>query len=134
MVLQVTEQLREELFEGMYEEMEESVEWLDLVLERSKSLLVQMATPDALIRLQHTQLAAEERKRYTEQHHDSIKDFLCHHLKRPLYVVDDDEYMGLLLHVSKSCSDYSLTLSYACTHLLLIIFFLFSLPLCFQLY
>ena len=99
----------------MTEEMEESEEWLDQVLKRSKSLLVQMATPDALIRLKHTQLAAEERKSiivtYTEQHHDSIKDFLFHHLKRPLYVVDDDEYMGLLLHVSKSCSVYSLTLS-----------------------
>ena len=114
-VFQATEQLREEQGGEVNEEMEETDEWKDQVLDRSKSLLVQMASPDALIRLQRTELAAEERKSitvtYAKQHHDSLKDFLCHHLKRPLQV-DDDECMGLLLHVSKSCSDHSLTLFY----------------------
>ena len=113
-VFQATEQLREEQEGEVNEGMEESDEWLDQVMERSKSLLVQMASPDALIRLQRTQLPEEERKSitamYTEQHHDSVKDFLCHHLKRPSHIVDIDDYMGLLLHVSKSCSDHSHTL------------------------
>ena len=81
---------------------EESEEWQDLVMERSKSLLIQMATPDALIRLQCTQLAEEERRKittaYTEQHHGSISDFVCHHLQRQFGGVDEEG--GLLLHVS----------------------------------
>ena len=108
-VFQATEQLREEQRGEVDEKMEEKNEWLDQVMERSKSLLVQMASPDALIRLQCTQLTEKETKEvnatYTEQHHDSIKDFLCHQLKRPFHMVDDDEYIGLLLHVGKSCSD-----------------------------
>ena len=80
---------------------EESEEWLDMVMERSKSLLVQMASPDALIRLQCTELAEEERKKiadkYTEQHHGSISSFLTHCLHQQLNDVDED---GLLLHVS----------------------------------
>ena len=108
-VFQATEQLREEQEGQVDEKMEEKNEWLDQVMERSKSFLVQMASPDALIRLQCTQLAEAERNKvntmYTEQHHDSIKDFLCHHLKRPFHVVNDDTYMGLLLHVSKFFCD-----------------------------
>ena len=105
-VIQATEQLREEQGGEVDEKMEESDEWLDQVMERSKSLLVQMASPDALIRLHRTRLAEEERKSitaiYIKQHHDSIKDFLCHQLEQPSHVVDDGDYMGLLLHVSKS--------------------------------
>ena len=64
-VFQATEQLREEQGGEVNEEMEETEEWKDQVLDRSKSLLVQMASPDALIRLQRTKLAAEERKSIT---------------------------------------------------------------------
>ena len=101
-VFQATEQLREEQEGAVNEEMEESEEWQDLIMERSKSLLIQMATPDALIRLQCTQLAEEERRKitaaYTEQHHGSISDFVCHHLQRQFGGVDEEG--GLLLHVS----------------------------------
>ena len=102
-VFQVTEQLRErqEEHSQVNEEMEESAEWLDIVMERSKSLLVQIASPDALIRLQRTQLA-DERKNitttYAEQHHGSIRDFVYHHLQQQCD--EEDENEGLLLHVS----------------------------------
>ena len=97
-VFQATEQLREEQGEQVNEESEE---WLDMVMERSKSLLVQMASPDALIRLQCTRLTDERKKitsTYTEQHHASIRDFIYHHLQQQCD--EEDEYGGLLLHVS----------------------------------
>ena len=100
-MFQATEQLREEQGGQENEEMVESEEWLDMVMERSKSLLVQMASADALIRLQCTELAEEERKKiadtYTSQHHGSISSFLTHCLHQQLNDVEDD---GLLLHVS----------------------------------
>ena len=108
-VFQATEQLREEQEGQVNEEMEESEEWLDMVMERSKSLLVQMASPDALIRLQCTELAEEERKKiatlYTGQHHSSIRDFLWHHLHQQKSTEIDED--GLLLHVSTLCYDDS---------------------------
>lgn len=62
--------------------------WLNLVLypkqvlRLSQYLLLQMASPDALIRLDKTALAAERddlSKLYFEgQHHQSIHDFLLH--------------------------------------------------------
>ena len=101
-VFQATEQLREEQGGEVNEEMEESEEWQERVVEHSKSLLIQMATPDALIRLQCTQLAEEERRKittaYTEQHHGSISDFIYHHLQRQFGGMDEEG--GLLLHVS----------------------------------
>ena len=106
-MFQVTEQLRERQEEHgqVDEEMEESAEWLEIVMEHSKSLLVQMASPDALIRLQRTQLA-DERKNititYAEQHHGSIRDFVYHHLQQQCD--EDNENGGLLLHVSTTNS------------------------------
>ena len=105
-VFQATEQLREEQGGEVNVEMEESVEWLDLVLERSKSLLVQMTSFDALIILQHARLAEEERRKvsamYTRQHRCSIREFLCHHFQQ--HEIYED---GLLLNVSGQC-DHSL--------------------------
>ena len=105
-VFQATEQLREEQGGQVNEEMEKSEEWSDMVMKRSKSLLVQMASLDALIRLQRTELAEEERKiitaTYTKQHHASIRDFIYHHLQRQCD--EEDEYGGLLLHVSTTTS------------------------------
>ena len=104
-VFQATEQLREEQGGQVTEEMEKREEWLDMVMERSKSLLVQMASPDALIRLQRTRLT-DERKNitttYTEQHHGSIRDFIYHHLQRQSD--EEGEYGGLLMHVSTTNS------------------------------
>ena len=115
-MFQVTEQLKEEQEGQVNEEMEESEEWLDMVVERSKRLLVQMASPDALIRLQCTELAEEERKKiatiYTEQHHGSISSFLTHCLHQQLNDVDED---GLLLHV-RMITHSSLTYHSLITH------------------
>ena len=100
-VFQVTEQLREREEGQVNEKMEEGEEWLDEVMECSKRLLVQMASPDALIRLQRTRLT-DERKNitstYAEQHHGSIKDFIYYHLQRQCSEKYEDG--GLLLHVS----------------------------------
>ena len=51
----------------------------------SQYLLLQTASPDALVRLEYTSLAdqREELSRiyFQEQHHNSIQDFLAHHLE-----------------------------------------------------
>ena len=107
-VFQATEQLREEQGGEVNVEMEESVEWLDLVLECSKSLLVQMASFDALIILQHARIAEEERRKvsamYTRQHRRSIREFLCHHFQQ--HEIYED---GLLLNVSGQCDHLLIT-------------------------
>lgn len=54
------------------------------VLKRSQYLLLQTASPDALVRLKHSPLAdqREELLRvYFQQHHGSLEDFLAHHLQ-----------------------------------------------------
>ena len=102
-MFQATEQLREEQDWNVDEAMEESEEWLDMVMERSKNLLIQMASPDALIRLQSINVPEiEESKKnitstYTDQCHTSVKDFLCHHLQ--LHHEVEEEEGGFLLHV-----------------------------------
>ena len=84
--------------------MEESAEWHDMVMERSKNLLIQMASPDALIRLQNINISEieEDKKKitraYTEQCHTSIQDFLRHHLQLHHEIKERDG--GFLLHVS----------------------------------
>ena len=55
------------------------------VVKRSQYLLLQTACPDALVRLEHSSLAAkrEELLRvYFQQHHGSLEEFLAHHLQR----------------------------------------------------
>ena len=103
-MFQATEQLREEQDWNVDEAMEESEEWLDMVTERSKNLLIQMASPDALIRLQSINVPEiEENKKnitsaYTDQCHTSIKDFLHHHLQLH-HEMEEEEEGGFLLHV-----------------------------------
>ena len=103
-VFQATEQLREELDYEVDEAMEESAEWLDMVMERSKNLLIQMASPGALIRLQYVNIPEiEEDKKsitraYTEQCHTSIQDFLRHHLQ--LHHDTEEQEGGFVIHVS----------------------------------
>ena len=129
-MFQATEQLREEQEGQVNDEMEESEEWLDLVIGRSKSLMVQMASLDALIRLQRTGLAEEERKNiktvYAEQHLGSIRDFLNHHLQQHLHQINEDDYGGLLLHVS-TLHSHILSLIYIFTHTYIYSFILFFL-------
>lgn len=50
----------------------------------SKYLLLQTASPDAIVRLERTDLAEEKRDiesiYFEQQHHNSIEDFLVHHV------------------------------------------------------
>ena len=68
------------------------------VLKMSQYLLLQTASPDALVRLEYTQLAdqREELSRiyFQEQHHNSIEDFLAHHIQ-----ANNTQGGGLLMQV-----------------------------------
>ena len=72
--------------------------FLSQVLRLSQYLLLQIASDDALIRLKRTSLADYQREfmhiYFSEQHHDSIISFVCHHLKQ-----DDGTSDGLLMQV-----------------------------------
>jgi len=52
----------------------------------SQYLLLQTASPDALVRLEYTLLANQReellRLYFQEQHHSSVEDFLAHHIQR----------------------------------------------------
>ena len=97
-MFQATEQLKEELDYEVDEAMEEMAK---RVTKRSKNLLIQLASPDALIRLQNVNIQeiAEDKKNmtraYIEQCHTSTQDFLRHHLQ-----LHNEQEGGLLLHVS----------------------------------
>ena len=73
-------------------------EWREAVFKRSCEILLQMASPDALIRLQRTVLAAEaeelSKMYFSEQCHGSIVQFLQHHLQT--HTANSD---GLLIQV-----------------------------------
>ena len=99
-VFQVTNQLREEQEGEVDEEMEEKDDWKDAVLQFSKDVLVQMATPDAIIRLKCTALAEQQqqiKQTYSNQCHGSIAEFLSHHLDNHK---GNWEEGGLLLQVT----------------------------------
>lgn len=71
---------------------------LPQVLRISQYLLLQIASDDALIRLKRTPLADQQKEfmqvYFSEQHHDSIINFVCHHIKD-----DDGTSDGLLMQV-----------------------------------
>jgi len=52
----------------------------------SQYILLQTASPDAVVRLEYTPLADQKeelsRLYFQEQHHNSIEDFLAHHIQR----------------------------------------------------
>ena len=56
------------------------------VLKRSQYLLLQTASPDALVRLEQSPLADQKEELlelyFQRQHHNSLEDFLAHHLQR----------------------------------------------------
>ena len=97
MIFQATQQLHQE----RPEQDEDSEEWKEAVLVRSKRILLQMASPDALIRLHRTALADDQRTLshiyFSEQHHGSIVQFLVHHLHNCSHIEDN---CGLLIQVS----------------------------------
>ena len=69
------------------------------VLRLSQYLLLQIASDDALIRLKRTSLADQQKEfmqlYFSEQHHDSIVDFVYHHIKDD----NDGNSDGLLMQV-----------------------------------
>ena len=75
-------------------------EWKRDVLICSKKLLLQMASPDALIRLRNSTLSHDQEKLkkiyFYEQCHGSILQFLQHHLHG-----GQSHQSGLLIQVSK---------------------------------
>ena len=56
------------------------------VLKRSQYLLLQTASPDALVRLEQSSLADQKEELlelyFQRQHHNSLEDFLAHHLQK----------------------------------------------------
>ena len=91
-IFQATEQLQQ------YCDNVDSEEWKERVLECSKNILLEMASPDALIRLQNTSLADEQKRLshtyFTEQSHGSIVQFLVNQFS------NNDSESGLLIQVS----------------------------------
>ena len=81
------------------------------VLTQSKHLLLRTVSPDALVRLGHTQLSGEEQQQlhkiyFDEQHHSSIEDFLVHHLQQcegggvlMQVVMQDGDIYTFVLHI-----------------------------------
>ena len=98
MIFQATQQLHQERSERD----EESKEWKEAVLGRSKAILLQMASPDALIRLYCTALVKDQKNLsqiyFSEQHHGSIVQFLSYHLHNAGHVAAGQ--CGLLIQVS----------------------------------
>ena len=97
MIFQATQQLHQE----RPKQDEESKEWKEAVLDRSKAILLQMASPDALIRLHCTTLLKDRKNLtqvyFSEQFHGSIVQFLGHHLHNAGHVAGQ---CGLLIQVS----------------------------------
>ena len=101
-IFQATEQLRNEAYYSIDDEPET---WKKSVFDRSCEILLQMASPDALVRLQKSQLAASQQELskiyFFEQHHDSLLQFLEYHLLN----TDAEGGNGLLMQVNKLCND-----------------------------
>ena len=97
MIFQATQLLHQE----RPKQDEKSEEWKEAVFDQSKKILLQMASPDALIRLCRTALADdyEELRQiyFSEQHHGSIVQFLVHHLHNGSHMSGQ---CGLLIQVS----------------------------------
>lgn len=95
-IFQATEQLKQE----RPGEDENSEEWKTAVVIRSKRILLQMASPDALIRLKNTSLERQQKRLhriyFSEQHHGSIVHFLKHHIES----YNNPGQCGLLIQVN----------------------------------
>ena len=80
-IFQATEQLKQ----GSFLEDENSEDWKTAVVIRSKRILLQMASPDALIRLKSNCLERQHKRLhhiyFSEQHHGSIVQFLKYHIE-----------------------------------------------------
>lgn len=103
-IFQATQQLHEE--QGISSEKMGDPEWMEAVLHKSQDLLLHMASPDALIRLQRTILADQQEQLsqtyFSEQCHGSIVEFLSHNL-----AISDELDRGQLIQVNSCCSLWS---------------------------
>ena len=85
-MFQATQQLQESW--GWPEQRHDSEQWKKAVLARSKKILLQMASPDALIRLKFTKLKEKRDKLlriyYSDQHHRNMIELLNDNLKKNL--------------------------------------------------
>ena len=101
-IFQATEQLRNEAYYSIDDEPET---WKKDVFDRSCEILLQMASPDALVRLQKSRLIVSQQELskiyFFEQHHDSLLQFLEYHLQN----IDAEGGNGLLMQVNKLCND-----------------------------
>ncbi len=102
-IFQATKQLTNEAYYSIEDEPEA---WKKDIFERSCEILLQMASPDALVRLQKSRLADTQQELskiyFFEQHHDSLLQFLEYHLQ----ITDAKEGNGLLMQVNKLlCKD-----------------------------
>ena len=97
-IFQATHEIQQE---GLLIESEVSDEIQEAVLECGKKILLQMASPEALIRLKSTLLDDEQKHLsqiyYFEQHHGSIVEFLNYHLPKT------HNLSGLLIQVWSIC-------------------------------
>ena len=95
-IFQATEQLKQEISL----EDENSEDWKTAVVIRSKRILLQMASPDALIRLKSNSLERQHKRLhhiyFSEQHHGSIVQFLKHHIES----YNNPGQCGLLIQVN----------------------------------
>ena len=98
-IFQATKQLKNETYYSIEDEPDA---WKEAVYNRSQEILLQMASPDALVRLQKSRLAGTQQELskiyFFEQHHDSLLQFLKYHLHN----TDADGGNGLLMQV---CND-----------------------------
>ena len=99
-IFQATQQLQEE--HGISSERMGDPECMEAVLQMSQYLLLQMASPDALIRLKCTALADQQEQLsqtyFSEQCHGSITEFLSHNLSNTSVLE-----RGKLIQVSSFC-------------------------------
>ena len=96
-IFQATEQLRNETYYSIDDEPET---WKKDVFDRSCEILLQMSSPDALVRLQKSRLAGSQQQElfrvyFFQQHHDSLLQFLQYHLQNTVAGGEN----GLLLQV-----------------------------------
>ncbi len=96
-IFQATKQLENEAYYSIEDEPEA---WKKDIFDRSCEILLQMASPDALVRLQKSRLAGTQQELskiyFFEQHHDSLLQFLEYHLQ----ITDAKEGNGLLMQVN----------------------------------
>ena len=87
----------------------------------SKFLLLQTAAPDAIVRLERTELADEKQETeniyFQSQYHSSIEDFLNHHVHE--YNIDSGLLMQVCLQaVFRICCQYCVLQVTTHSHLL----------------